>query len=311
MTSPAVGLLCGAALVATVAPSLLHRQRGLLASPRLGLVAWFGAAGAVLTMLAVAGPVTLVAPRVDVFSVQPQGLTSFLAGCVGLLHRPGLISLGSAVLATGLTGYTCVVLAAHVHRTRQASHDHRAELAEVGRVDPGSGTILVPYARPVCYCLAGSPSRIVLSTGARDTLSARELDAMLAHERAHLAGHHHALLTLARGLARALPVVPLFRALPQQVELLVERLADERAGTRCGRGTVARALLRMVDHAVPGAALGATGGDLTTRMTYLLHPAPVTRTGRPVLLLSPAIAVAIALGPTAVLTLACVLSWAP
>lgn len=134
---------------------------------------------------------------------------------------------------------------------------------------------------------------------------------MLAHERAHLAGHHHALLTLARGLANALPIVPLFRALPQQVELLVERLADERAGTRCGRGTVARALLRMVDHAVPGAALGATGGDLTTRMTYLLHPAAITGPGRPALLLSPAIALAIALAPTAVLTLACVLGWAP
>lgn len=309
MTAPAVGLLCGAALVATVAPSLLHRQRGLLASPRLGLLAWFGAAGAVLAMLVIAGPVTLLNVPAETLSTQPQSVMSFLAGCVGLLHRPGMLALGSAVLATGLTAHTCLLLAAHTHRTRQASHQHREELAEVGRIDPTTGTILVPYSRPVCYCLAGAPSRIVISTGAKEALSAGELDAMLAHERAHLAGHHHALLTLARGLARALPVVPLFRALPQQVELLLERLADERAGTRCGRGTVARALLRMVDHAVPDAALGATGGDITTRMTYLLHPA--ARPGRPALLLSPAIALAIALAPTAVLTLACLLSWAP
>ena len=45
----------------------------------------------------------------------------FLAGCVGLLHRPGMISLGSTALATVLIAYTCVVLAAHVRRTRQAS----------------------------------------------------------------------------------------------------------------------------------------------------------------------------------------------
>lgn len=309
MTSLAVGLVSGAALVATVAPSLLRRQRGLLASPRLGLVAWFGAAGAVLAMLAVAGPVSLLDSPAQALSLQPQGLRSFLAGCVGLLHRPGMISLGSTALATVLIAYTCVVLAAHVRRTRQASRRHRDELADVGRIDPATRTILVHHARPVCYCLAGSPPRIVVSTGAREALSPGELDAMLEHERAHLAGHHHALLALARGLARALPVVPLFRALPEQVELLLERLADERAGRRCGRGTVARALLRMVDHAVPGAALGATGGDLTTRMTYLLHPA-----ARPLpsaLLLSPAIALAIALAPTAVLTLACVLSWAP
>ncbi|QGK70264.1 M48 family metalloprotease [Allosaccharopolyspora coralli] len=311
MSSPAVGLLSGAALVATVAPALLHRQRGLLASPRLGLAAWFGAAGAVLTMLAVAGPVTLLDPRLESLSVQPEGLPAFLAGCVGLLHRPGMISLGSAILATGLAAYICAVLAAHAHRARRASHDHRDELADVGFVDSRTGTILVPYAHPVCYCLAGSPSRIVLSTGARDALGARELHAMLAHERAHLAGHHHALLILARGLATALPIVPLFRAMPKQVELLVERLADERAGTRCGRDTVARALLRMVNHAMPGTALGATGGDLTTRMTYLLHPAEAARPGRPALLLSPAIALALALGPTVVLTLACVLSWAP
>ncbi|GAB3677724.1 hypothetical protein [Saccharopolyspora tripterygii] len=72
-----------------------------------------------------------------------------------------------------------------------------------------------------------------------------------------------------------------------------------------------RALVRMVTHRLPGPALGATGGNLTTRMTYLLHPATAAHIGPSAMVLSPAVALAIALGPTALLTLACQLSWAP
>ena len=311
MSPPAIGLLSGALLVGLSAPTLLLRQRGLLAAPRLGLAAWFGAAGAFLVMLVLAGPITLLDPRVEAAPLVASDVRSFVAGCVGLLHRPGVSSLITALMSTGATAYVAFVLTRHALRSRRDSKAHRADLRALGTPDPHTGVIVVEHARPLCYCLAGRPRHIVLSTAARDTLSDAQLDAVLAHERAHMTGHHHALQMLARGLATALPFLPLFRALPEQVELLIERLADERAGTSCGRSTVARALVRMATHTLPGPALGATGGNLATRMTYLLHPATAAHIGPSAIVLSPAVALAIALGPTALLTLACQLSWAP
>ena len=43
---------------------------------------------------------------------------------------------------------------------------------------------------PAAYCVSGRPPAIVVTTAALGALDDRQLDAVVAHERAHLAGHH-------------------------------------------------------------------------------------------------------------------------
>ena len=101
---------------------------------------------------------------------------------------------------------------------------------------------------------------------------------MLAHERAHLAGRHHLLIALTRGLAAAFPGVPLFTQGPAEVARLAEMCADDTAARRSSRPTLVTALLAMgTGAAVPAAALAAATCAVAARVQRLLEPAPPAR----------------------------------
>ncbi|WP_245719002.1 M48 family metalloprotease [Micromonospora rhizosphaerae] len=79
----------------------------------------------------------------------------------------------------------------------------------------------------------GGPRLTVLGTGAR-SLPPAQLAAVLSHERAHLRGRHHLLVTVVKGLAAAAPCLPLTP--PAAVRLLMElRVRGSRALVLCGR----------------------------------------------------------------------------
>ena len=74
----------------------------------------------------------------------------------------------------------------------------------------------------------------------RAALDDTQYAALIAHERAHLRGHHHRLILLAH-LSAA--VHPAFRLLLRPLDHLVERAADERAAAELDdRRAVARAI---------------------------------------------------------------------
>jgi Zn-dependent protease with chaperone function len=113
----------------------------------------------------------------------------------------------------------------------------------------------------------------VLTSGALAVLDPAQLTAVLAHERAHLAGRHHLLIALSRGLAAGFPAVPLFTQGQQEVARLAEMCADDAAARRSGRPTLIAALLAMgTGTAGPAAALAATAGAVTARVQRLLEP---------------------------------------
>lgn len=96
---------------------------------------------------------------------------------------------------------------------------------------------------------------------------------MLAHERAHLAGRHHLLISLARALAVSFPGVPLFGHGAAEVTRLAEMCADDAAARRTGRRALVAALLAMgTGTAVPAMALAATAGPVTAQVHRLLDP---------------------------------------
>ncbi|GAB3677779.1 M56 family metallopeptidase [Saccharopolyspora tripterygii] len=283
----------------------------MLAAPALGLIAWLGAAGASLTMLLAAGPLALLDAHLWLAARTQPFSGPLLAGCIGMLHRPGTAALTATVAATAAVVYLAFILARNRSKLRNQTRLYSRTVERLGRHDARLGAIVVPYPKPVCFCLSEATPPIVISSGALQTLTTRELEAVLSHERAHLSRHHHALTSLALGLSRAVPL-PLFRALPEQIELLLERQADERASKLCGRDQVASALSRMIDHGtMPGTALGATGGSMDTRMSYLLDPDNSPHLRAHTLVSWFLIAVVTAFGPVTVLTLACELSLAP
>ena len=134
-----------------------------------------------------------------------------------------------------------------------------------------------PMAVPACG------GRILASRAHLATLPAGERRALLLHESAHLADHHH-LYRLAAELAGA--VDPFQHGVRQAVHYATERWADEVAAAAVGdRAVVARALARSGLRSAgrpAGArwetvALSAGGGDVVRRVRALLAPAPSQR----------------------------------
>ncbi len=157
---------------------------------------------------------------------------------------------------------------------------------------PGRGqAVILDDQAASAYALPGRPGRIVVTAGMLEALDDTGRAALLAHERAHLAGFHH-LFTSATRLAAA--ANPLLRPAARAVEYTIERWADEEAASAVGdRRLVANAIGRAALAATPGrppgmpAALGAVfapahrathaAGPIPRRVAALLAPAPPRR----------------------------------
>lgn len=199
------------------------------------------------------------------------------------------LALGVATLAATLA---LAGLAWRYGRSVQQSQRRTRAHAEIARMigrrlpgafagpRPGAAVVLDAASR-VAYCIPGRPAIIVLSSGALAVLDPAQLTAVLAHERAHLAGRHHLLISLARGLGAAFPAVPLFTRGPAEVARLAEMCADDAAARHSGRGALVTALLAMgTGTAVPAAALAATGDVTLARVQRLLEPPRRARRAR-------------------------------
>lgn len=121
-----------------------------------------------------------------------------------------------------------------------------------------------------------SGGRIVVSTAMLACLDAGERAALVAHERAHLTGHHHRYLLVVRFAARA---NPLLMPLRSAVAYTTERWADEEAArVTGGRRVVARAIGKaaLVSRGTPTPTLAgfAAPGPVPRRVAALLEPAP-------------------------------------
>ncbi|GAA2092694.1 M56 family metallopeptidase [Streptomyces albiaxialis] len=184
------------------------------------------------------------------------------------------------------------------HR-RVRTHAHRA-LAGL----PPEGPAVLPDPAPYAYALPGTgarPARVVVSTGMLSALAEDERGALLAHERAHLAGRHHRHLLAARLAACA---NPLLRPLREAVAYNAERWADEDAAREIGdRRVTARAVAKAALVAgeggrAPGIAAFAAGGPVPRRVAALLGPVPPSRSWPPAASLAGGAAFLAALGTT-------------
>lgn len=143
---------------------------------------------------------------------------------------------------------------------RRRTHRELVDLVASAETDPGRGHThwVLAHDEPVAYCLPGLlKSRVVVSRGTVETLTADEFDAVLAHERAHLRARHDIVLDTFGALHRAFPVLIRSELPLTESRLLVEMMADDHAIREVGRLPLARALTELAGTRTPAAALGA------------------------------------------------------
>lgn len=296
MTSVAVCLLGYGVIVGVWAPGMLGRATRNGMAPRLGIAAW----AAAMISVPAAGVGALVLVLVELARSWNE-VGELLTGCLatlqlvvrgghGVVLQIGLLVLaGLTALALGTLGGR-VVTALRRSRSRSQEHALSARIAAAGMpAGPGGALVLDTDQRSV-YCVAAQTPTIVITRGALAALDAPQLAAVLAHERAHLTGHHHLLVCLTAALARVLPRTALFTAGAVDVARLVEMCADDAAARRYGADTVVDALLALALPAPPtppAAALpvtalpvtalaacgtGTSGSGVAERVDRLLRP---------------------------------------
>ncbi|MFI8963909.1 M56 family metallopeptidase [Streptomyces sp. NPDC053493] len=266
-TLPPLGLvLCTGFLV----PWLLVRARWTQQVPRLALAVW-AASGALFAGCAALLPAQLILPSPTGHRVSDALFALQLPPAERLLRLSAreytALAVALAVLAVPVAGFVRALLRARHERRR-----HAETLRLVGRYDPGLGATVLDHARPAVYCLPGRSRRVVVSSGALATLTTPQLDAALAHERAHIAGRHHLLVAAAESFAAVFPRLPLARHGGTAVPLLLEMTADDRALRRCSRDALATALYALASGRAPREAFGAGGPSAALRMRRILTP---------------------------------------
>lgn len=256
------------------------------------------------------GPALLVWQSVTTAAV----LAAVLTGPVGLrlLLDAGATPLRVAVAVPALllSVGTLALLLVSGHRVgtrlRAARRRHR-DLVDVlaapqdERPRPVADLRVLDHPTPTAYCVPGLRRRVVLTRGTMDRLAPDELDAVLAHERAHLDSRHDLVLEYFTVVHEAVPARVRSEEALREVRLLVEALADRVAARRVGSLPLARALVALAGSAHPEATLGA--GPATAaqvRLELLDRSAPPARV---------AVMLAFAVGVLAVPLVLAALAW--
>lgn len=212
----------GAVLTALLAPLVLTMGRWQLLHPRLALTAWFASffAGVMLALLALLACVVGAVASTDVDT-----------------HTEAVLLTAAAWL--GLGGFGAVIAFVTTSASSVLAHDGAAEraltsLACSRQERDGFTLVRVISDQPVACAVPGRHPEIVVSTAMEQALSVPQLQAVLAHELAHLRGAHGWAIRIARINAACLSPTRPGRALQQATRLLIELAADDTAARQAG-----------------------------------------------------------------------------
>lgn len=274
MTTALWLLLYGAALTWLV-PPVLQRLTSSGLSPHWGVAAWLTAIGAALFSWLGALGLTILAV---LDGVSDSSAVAFCLERFGLSDHttlPGQVG-SVALIVLGLA--TSVVIIGRVWRSLRALHlrsrDHAQAARIIGRPIGRADVVVVDAPRPAAYCVMGRPNAIVITSAALSTLNGRQLAAVLAHENAHLTGHHHQLLMALRALAETLPRLPLIRSGADSVAALLEMCADDTAARSVGTPSLLSGLLTLAGPNAPlPEGLSAASTAVVARAIRLATPA--------------------------------------
>lgn len=289
----ALALLTGALVAGWFVPGLLARIDLRRRDPLLMIVSWLVSILGVL-LAAAAGVLLLLLPG------HGQGASVFDM-VFGMINRcwsaiqhgspPRVEEVAGLLGATLLVALAVRVAMVAVRGARWRARK-RAENLAVLRIagrsagDSAGGlsdVLWLAHERPLAFSMAGRPGVVVATEGLTRHLDQDAVAAVLAHERAHLAGRHHLLIAATEALRAALPFVPLFRQAPRAIRDLVELTADVAATRACGAAAVRTALLTVTRHGAPATSLAMAADAVDLRLARLRrHAQPPGRTRRAV-----------------------------
>jgi beta-lactamase regulating signal transducer with metallopeptidase domain len=293
--SIAVVLVAYAAGVGMLGPRVLGRARWTARAPLLAIVTYLAAGWSVVAAVGLVG-LTLAVHA----TALGGGLSQLIGACVHRLRATYGTPGGATVAGLGLTmagavaARTALTATTHLRAAGRQALRHAQTARLVGHAEQALGAVLVEHSQPAAYCVAGRQPTVILTTAAVQALDAAQLDAVLAHERAHLVGRHHRLLALARIGREVFPFLPLMRDAEQQVARLVELHADDAATRARDPRLLATALVVLATTAGPAPALAAGATDSVQRIHRLLGPSEPLGRARRQLLRAAAAALAVA-----------------
>lgn len=294
----AIGLIAYIAIVVGLAPHLLQRLSHSGLTPHLAITAWLVAIMGVI----IAG-ISVVVLLLKTLWALLHHYSPVLSNCMKQIHN-GIISASNSPLLLGflllsaLIGLTIIGLCVRflwlMAKMSRDTTDHAHQARLIGTTTQDADVILIEAHQAAAYAVAGKPSTIVLTSAADSILSHEQRAAVLAHERAHLAGKHALLVRLFKALGSVCPRSQLVTKASQNIALLLEMCADDAAARRYGSGAVVSGLLALCGI-TPAGTLGAATIGVTERVDRLVSK-PTNIIHRSRLQLLAAISI-LALGP--------------
>jgi len=217
-------LIVLALAVVVVAPRILTRSAWTIDRPRTALLSW--SVAVLLGALGFVAGITLVvlANRPITFGASPT-------------HG---LNIGVAVLA--VLAFVVAVRVRPGPEHQAVREAMRSGVAPHREID-GTLVAVVEAEHALACAVPGRSGGVLVSTGLADRLRTDELEAVVAHERAHLQQRHAAVVAVAESIERAVPWIPGARAMARSTRVLVEFAADDAAARRTGRDAVRRAVL--------------------------------------------------------------------
>ncbi len=272
--STVVCLLGYSLTVLLAGPPVLRRLTAAGQAPRLGVAVWLTTILSVLTSWVAAAAIVIVQ-----LASHWGHLDHLIVSClIWLCHAVGGVDtvaqtvVIAALVAAGVGAAVAgvrVVRAAEAMRRR--AREHAKDVRLVGRQTADADVVVIDASQPAAYCVTGRPGAIVFTSAALTALDDRERAAVLAHERAHLAGHHLTIMVGMRALARVFPRVPLMTEGARQISRLLEMCADDVAARDHGGLALLSGLVALCG-AAPAEALGAADVAVLDRAARLAGP---------------------------------------
>ena len=240
-----------------VLPDILAGARWPDRAPAAAVVLWQAVTlAAVLCALGV----VLAAPE-EATRAAGSGRLIATVALVGALAVAAVIVIRLLVSLAGVSRRS---------RARRAKHRTLVDLldrAEQHRELEVDGLRVLDGALPLAYCVPGRSPRVVLSGGALRVLDRDQIDAVLAHEQAHLRHRHDVVMESLTAFYQAVPRPLRSRTPLDAVHLLLEMVADDAARKRCGAEPLRAALARLSEETPL-----SSEGDRQRRLDRLASP---------------------------------------
>jgi Zn-dependent protease with chaperone function len=250
---------------------------------RLCLVALLGGA-----LLLEAGLILLAAPTV----LRALGIAYLAEACdrlVGPLMPLGAMGgWAAAALATGMGALA-------IQGWRRAAGQVRRLAIEgcLGTRAGGAGyeLVVLPTAECVAYSVDDPIRQVVVSQGVLDVLEGPQVDAVIAHEWAHLRLGHPRLLLMAAAVRQALRWWPPVTGSHAALRAALERWADDEATPHAAaRGQLRAALVTLTAVELGGGVPAFSLADATLERIEAMDQPPRAPLGLHALLYAPGLA---------------------